>query len=105
MKWVVGPCCASSERLQENRNLGRRDEWRDAYGLEPTRARVAAGSPVTWTNTTTLPHLVAARARCCTGPGVPDPSRRATPHRVVIDRPGTYEYVCHEHLWTPAWDS
>ncbi len=82
--------------IQENRNTGRRDEWHDDYGLMPTRARVTPGTTVTWVNTTTLTHTVAARDGSWStgriGPG--------TSASVVFDSPGTYEYVCHDHLWS-----
>ena len=82
--------------VQENRNTGRRDEWHDEYGLVPTRARVPAGATVTWANTTTLTHTVAARdGSWSTGRIAPGASAS-----VVVDRPGTYEYVCHDHLWS-----
>ena len=35
-------------------SAGRREEWRNAYGVNPSRTRVAAGAPVTFTNTTTI---------------------------------------------------
>ncbi len=82
--------------VQENRNTGRRDEWHDEYGLAPLRARVAAGATVTWVNTTSLTHTVAARdGSWSTGRIAPDGSAS-----VAFDTPGTYEYVCHDHLWT-----
>ncbi len=82
--------------VQENRNTGRRDEWHDEYGLVPGRTRVTAGTTVTWVNTTTLTHTVAARdGSWSTGRIAPEASAS-----VVLDTPGTYEYVCHDHLWT-----
>ena len=82
--------------VQNNRNTGRRDEWFDEYGLAPFRARVVAGSTVTWTNTTTMTHTVAARdGSWSTGRIAPDDSAA-----IVFDSPGVYEYVCHDHLWT-----
>jgi len=83
-------------KVQENRNLGRRDEWHDEYALVPTRARVPVGTTVTFSNTTTLSHLVAARdGSWSTGSIAPGGSAS-----IVVDRPGTYEYVCHDHLWS-----
>jgi plastocyanin len=51
---------------------------------------------VTFSNTTTLSHLVAARdGSWSTGSIAPGGSAS-----IVVDRPGTYEYVCHDHLWS-----
>ena len=81
---------------QSNENTGRNDEWHDEYGLTPTRASVATGSRVTWTNPTDLTHTMAARdGSWSTGPIAPGGS-----DSVVIDVAGEHEYLCTEHPWT-----
>ena len=81
---------------QSNENTGRNDQWHDPYGLTPTRAAVAAGTSVTWTNPTELTHAIAARdGSWTTGPIAPGGSGS-----VVLDAAGEHEYICTEHPWT-----
>jgi plastocyanin len=62
----------------------------------PARARVAAGMTVTWTNTSKLPHTIAARdGSWTTGAIQPGATGSAT-----IAKPGTYEYICKDHPWS-----
>ena len=66
------------------------------YGVEPSRARVKAGTTVTWTNNGKETHAFAARdGSWQTGPIKPGESGSVT-----IEKPGTYEYICREHPWT-----
>jgi len=82
--------------VQDNQNMQWRDEWHDEYGLTPTRASVASGTRVTWTNPTELTHTIAARdGSWATGPIAPGDS-----DSVVIDVVGEHEYVCTDHMWT-----
>ena len=81
---------------QSNENTGRNDEWHDPYGLTPTRAAVAAGTRVTWTNPTDLSHAIAARdGSWSTGRIAPGASASVT-----LDATGEHEYICTEHPWT-----
>lgn len=81
---------------QSNQNTGRNDEWHDPYGLTPTRASVAVGTTVTWTNPTDVTHNVSARdGSWSTGPIAPGETGS-----VVINDGGAQEYFCTEHPWT-----
>ena len=77
------------------RTAGRQEVWTNEDGLTPMRARVEAGTPVTFTNTTTASHTIAARdGSWSTGPIAPGASGTVT-----VATPGLYEYVCTEHPW------
>jgi len=77
-------------------SAGRREEWRNAYGVSPSRTRVAPGAAVTFTNTTTMTHTIAARDGSWTsGPIAPGASGSVT-----VMKPGVYEYRCVEHPWS-----
>ena len=68
------------------------------YGVNPMRARVAAGAAVTWTNTGRERHTFAARDGSWRTASM-EPGESA---RVTIGEPGTYEYICEDHPWTIA---
>jgi PQQ-dependent dehydrogenase (methanol/ethanol family) len=75
---------------------GRREQWVNEYDISPNRARTRIGTPVTFRNTTKLPHTVSARDGSWTsGPIKPGESTAVT-----IAKPGTYEYICSDHPWT-----
>ena len=77
-------------------SAGRREEWRNAYGVSPSRTRVAPGAAVTFTNTTTMTHTITARDGSWTsGPIAPGASGPVT-----VMKPGVYEYRCVEHPWS-----
>ena len=77
-------------------SAGRREEWRNAYGVSPSRTRVAPGASLTFTNTTTTTHTITARDGSWTsGPIAP-----GTTGSVTVARPGVYEYRCIEHPWS-----
>ena len=70
--------------------------WADDYGLSPTRARTKAGTVVTFKNSSTKPHTIAARdGSWSTGVIQPGASGSAT-----VMKPGTYEYICTAHPWS-----
>lgn len=70
----------------------------DEYSVDPVRARVKAGTTITWTNTGKDTHTFAARdGSWQTGAIKPGES-----HSVTIHAPGTYEYICRDHPWTFA---
>jgi len=71
-------------------------DWQNDYDVNPSRAHVKAGTAVTWTNKSTLPHTIVARdGSWATGVIQPGASGTAT-----IARAGTYEYICKEHPWS-----
>jgi alcohol dehydrogenase (cytochrome c) len=77
-------------------SAGRRVTWADDHAVVPARARVAAGSVVTWTNSSNTVHRIAARDGSWTTAAIqPGASGAAT-----ISTPGTYEYICTDHPWS-----
>ena len=67
----------------------------DEYKFNPMRARVKAGTRVTWVNNGTMTHTVVAKdGSWATGPISP-----AQNGYVTFDKPGTYTYVCKNHPW------
>ncbi len=67
----------------------------DEYEVDPFRARVKAGTKVTWRNNGRLVHtIVAEDGSWTTGPL--HPLDFAT---VTFDKPGTYTYICKEYPW------
>ncbi len=74
----------------------RRVAWVDEYAVVPARARVAAATVVTWTNTSKMAHTIAARDGSWTT-GIIQPGASGT---AKISKPGTYEYICTEHPWS-----
>jgi len=77
-------------------SAGRREEWNNAYGVNPSRTRVAPGAPVTFTNTSAVAHTIEARDGSWKT-GLIAPGGSAT---VTVAKPGTYEYRCLEHPWS-----
>jgi len=77
-------------------SAGRREEWHNDYAVSPSRTRVAAGAPLTFTNSTAMTHTITARdGSWTTGPIAP--GGKAT---VTVAKPGVYEYRCAEHPWS-----
>jgi alcohol dehydrogenase (cytochrome c) len=77
-------------------SANRRIAWANDYALAPSRVRVAAGTTVTWTNVSKLPHTIAARdGSWSTRSIAPGASGSAT-----VARPGTHEYICTDHPWS-----
>jgi plastocyanin len=77
-------------------SAGRKEEWANDYGVSPPRVRAKAGAAVTWTNTSRVPHTLAARdGSWSTGSIKPGESASVT-----IGKAGSYEYTCKEHPWT-----
>jgi plastocyanin len=82
--------------VQTIRTANRRVERHDEYTFNPARAHVAPGASVTFVNTGKAGHTIAARdGSWTTGPIKPGESATVT-----IARPGEYEYVCSDHLWS-----
>jgi len=82
--------------VQTIRTAKRRVERHDEFAFNPARARVKAGSAVTFVNNGTMAHTIAARDGSW-GTQRLAPGEAAT---VVISRAGEYEYVCTEHRWS-----
>ena len=74
----------------------RKIDWQNDYDVNPSRVRVKAGTVVTWTNKSTLPHTIVSRDGSWTT-GVIQPGASGT---ATIAVPGTYEYICKEHPWS-----
>jgi len=68
------------------------------YTYKPLRAKVKAGTTVTWTNNGKLPHSATAIDGSWTT-GEIAPGASAT---VRFDKPGTYTYRCADHRWSYA---
>ena len=70
----------------------------DEFAFSPYRAKVTAGTQVTWRNNGRMVHTVVAQdGSWTTGPL--DPAGVAG---VTFDKPGTYTYICKEHPWAYA---
>ena len=67
----------------------------DEYEFNPFRARVKAGTKVTWRNNGRLTHTIVAEDGSWTT-GTLGPLDVGT---VTFDKPGTYVYICKEHPW------
>ncbi|MEO8259331.1 MAG: PQQ-binding-like beta-propeller repeat protein [Acidobacteriota bacterium] len=71
-------------------------DWADDHGLSPSRVRAKVGTPVTFTNSSTISHSIAARDGSWKTTAI-KPGESGT---VTVTRPGTYEYICTDHPWT-----
>ncbi len=71
-------------------------EFTDEYVFQPVRAKVKAGTPVTFTNTGKVPHDASAEDGSWTT-GEIAPGGSAT---VTVNKPGTYTYICKDHPWS-----
>jgi alcohol dehydrogenase (cytochrome c) len=82
-----------AENVFNVRNASRQERWTDPFAVAPSRARVAAGASVTFSNTSTVVHTIAARdGSWTTGPIQPGASASIT-----LEKPGTFEYRCTDH--------
>jgi plastocyanin len=67
----------------------------DEYAFAPYRAKVKAGTQVTWRNNGRMAHtIVATDGSWTTGSLLTGDVGGAT-----FDKPGTYTYICKEHPW------
>jgi plastocyanin len=74
----------------------KRVSWADDYAVSPTRVRTKAGTVLTFKNSSSKPHTIAARdGSWSTGVIPPGASGSAT-----VMKAGTYEYICTEHPWS-----
>ena len=67
----------------------------DEYAFAPYRAKVKAGTPVTWRNNGRMVHTIVAQD----GSWTTGPLQTGDVGGVTFDRPGTYVYICKEHPW------
>jgi glucose dehydrogenase/plastocyanin len=67
----------------------------DYETFEPRRARVRAGTRVTWKNTGHEPHTITVRQQTSTS-GAIAPGATGS---IQFDTPGTYVYTCENHPW------
>ena len=77
-------------------SANKRVEWLNDYDVSPNRARVKAGSAITFTNISTMSHTIEARDRSWRVGTIAVGDAGS----VTITRPGTYEYICTDHPWT-----
>jgi len=84
--------------LADNRAIVKTLNYTNEYTYRPLRAKVKAGTAVTWTNTGKLPHSATAVDGSWTT-GEIAPGQSAT---VKFDKPGTYTYSCTDHPWSYA---
>jgi len=71
-------------------------DWLNEYELAPARVRAKVGAPVTFSNTTKTAHTLAARDGSWSTMTI----QAGATGTVIIQKPGTYEYICREHPWT-----
>jgi quinohemoprotein ethanol dehydrogenase len=96
----VGPIADTSqiETASLTRDFTGVRQTTDEYTFSPPRARVKAGTAVTWINNGSMVHTVVARdGSWTTGPLGPIQAGV-----VKFDKPGTYTYTCKEHPWAAA---
>jgi plastocyanin len=87
-----------SAMLTDNRAIVKTLSYTNEYTYKPLRAKVKAGTTVTWTNAGKLPHSATAVDGSWTT-GEIAPGQSAT---VKFDKPGTYTYRCTDHPWSYA---
>jgi len=68
----------------------------DEYLFGPFRARVEAGTRVTWKNNGSQVHTVVA----IDGSWTTGTLRPTDAGSVMFDKPGTYTYICKDHPWS-----
>jgi alcohol dehydrogenase (cytochrome c) len=67
----------------------------DEHTFNPTRARVRAGTRITFVNNGRITHTIAGE----NGAWTVGPLKMAESGYVRLDKPGTYSYACKEHPW------
>ena len=81
--------------LQRDRGFIGTRYFTDDYAFEPYRARVKAGTQVTWRNNSRMVHTIVAEDGSWTTGRLSDGAVGAK----VFEKPGTYVYICKEHPW------
>ena len=91
------PITLGTVRTSTSLSANKKMTWADDYGLAPVaRAHEGRHASLTFKNTSTKPHTIAARdGSWTTGAIQPGESGTAT-----VTKAGTYEYICTEHPWT-----
>ncbi len=89
---------AITATLVDNRAIIKSIAYQNEYTYKPLRAKVKAGTSVTWTNEGTLTHSATAVDGSWTT-GEIAPGQSAT---VKFDKPGAYTYSCADHPWSYA---
>jgi alcohol dehydrogenase (cytochrome c) len=95
---IVDTAAIETASLQKDRGFIGTRYFTDDYAFEPYRARVKAGTQVTWRNNSRLPHTIVAEDGSWTTGRLSDGAVGAK----VFDKPGTYTYICKEHPWAYA---
>lgn len=67
----------------------------DEHAFNPIRARVRAGTRVTWANNGRISHTIVAQD----GSWTTGPLQPGQEESVVFAKPGIYRYVCKDHPW------
>jgi quinohemoprotein ethanol dehydrogenase len=67
----------------------------DEYAFAPYRAKVKAGTQVTWRNNGRMVHTIVAQD----GSWTTGPLQTGDVGGATFDKPGTYTYICKEHPW------
>ena len=74
----------------------KRIDWLNDYDVTPSRARIKAGTKISFKNISTMTHAIQARdGSWKTGPIQPGSTGTMT-----VSKPGTYEYICVDHPWS-----
>jgi alcohol dehydrogenase (cytochrome c) len=71
-------------------------EWNNEFDLAPNRARLKAGTAITFANPTNVSHTIEARD----GSWRTEEIKAGASASVTISARGTYDYICKEHPWT-----
>jgi alcohol dehydrogenase (cytochrome c) len=95
----VGPITDTGQietaSLQRDAGFTGTHYFTDEYAFAPYRARVKAGTQVTWRNNGRMVHTIVAED----GSWTTGPLNQGEVGARTFDRPGTYVYVCKEHPW------
>ena len=95
----VGPIADTAQietaSLQRDRAFTGTRYFTDEHAFEPYRARVKAGTQVTWRNNGPLVHTIVAQDGSWTTGALHDAEVGAK----TFDKPGRYTYICKEHPW------
>ncbi|PWT82861.1 MAG: hypothetical protein C5B57_07950 [Blastocatellia bacterium] len=81
--------------LQRDRGFIGTRYFTDDYAFEPYRARVKAGTQVTWRNNSRMVHTIVAQD----GSWTTGPLSDGAVGGKVFDKAGMYNYICKEHPW------
>jgi alcohol dehydrogenase (cytochrome c) len=96
---IVGPITETSQietasLARDNGFTGTR-YFTDEYAFAPYRAKVKAGTQVTWRNNGRMVHTIVAQD----GSWTTGPLQTGDVGGTTFDKPGTYVYICKEHPW------